>query len=92
MEFLDTNPIIRFLTKDHPEHGPRARALFQQLASGTASVITREGVIVESVQVLSSKSLYNLPREEIRDKLSPILDLPGLRPAQREVYQRALEL
>ena len=92
MEFLDTNLIIRFITRDHPEHSPRARLLFSQLEAGTATVTTCEGFVIEAVQVLSSRILYHLPREEIRDKLGVILDLRSVRLANKRLYHRALEV
>ncbi len=42
--------------------------------------------------VLSSKRLYNLPRERIRELLYPLLSLPGLKLSPRKVYLRALDL
>jgi len=59
MPTLDTNIIVRHLTADHPDHSPRAHRLFQELAAGATSAALREAVLVEPVQVLSSKILYN---------------------------------
>ena len=92
MDFLDTNVILRFVTQDAPEQAERAYRLFQQLASGAMKVTTSEAVIVEAVQVLSSKVLYNLPRQEIRTHLSSILGLRGLTMLHKRTYLRALDL
>ncbi len=70
----------------------RARTLFKQLEAGQATATTCEGVIVEAVQVLSSKALYNLPRPQIRQHLSNLLSLKGLRLPHKRVYLRALDL
>src|SRR5918911_570888 len=45
--FLDTNFIIRFLTKDNPDQAERAYRIFQQLETGALTATTCEGVLVE---------------------------------------------
>ncbi len=91
-EFLDANVVIRYLTRDNPEQSPRALRLLQEVEIGTRQVTTCEGVLVEIVQVLSSKRLYNLPRSDIASALSDILRLRGLRLANKATYLRALDL
>ena len=90
--FLDTNIIIRYLTRDHPTQSQLARQLIAQLVSGQTTVVTGEGVIVEVVQVLSSKALYNLPRADIRTHLRNILAIPALKLSHKRTYLRALDL
>lgn len=89
---VDTNVIIRFVTKDHPDHARRAYTLFQQVKQGTRRVTITEMVIAECVHVLSSKALYHLPRHEISARLKPIISLTGLRFVGKQVCQRALDL
>src|SRR5512142_516845 len=91
-EFLDANIVIRYLTRDNPDHSPRALRLLQQVETGERQITTCEGVLVEIVQVLSSKRLYNLPRSDIASALSDILRLRGLRLVNRATYLRALDL
>ncbi|MBX5491920.1 MAG: PIN domain-containing protein [Chloroflexi bacterium] len=92
LDYLDTNVFIRHITQDDPRMGQQARALFKQLEAGQATATTCEGVIVEAVQVLSSRALYNLPRPLIRQHLSNLLSLRGLRLPRKGVYLRALDL
>ena len=92
MEYLDTNVIIRFLTKDNPEQAARAGQVFREIDAGTRTVTTTEGVLVETVQVLSSKKLYALPREDIRRHLVNVLTLRGVKLPKRRIYLEALEL
>ena len=89
---LDTNIIIRHLAGDHDDHSPRARRAFQELHAGTRTATLTEAVLVESVQVMSSKVLYNFPRSEIRRHLSTIVRLKGVRLPRKRRYLRALEL
>jgi predicted nucleic acid-binding protein len=92
LDHLDTNVFIRHITQDDPQMAQQARSLFKQLEAGQATATTCEGVIVEAVQVLSSRALYNLPRPQIRQHLSNLLSLKGLRLPRKRVYLRALDL
>jgi predicted nucleic acid-binding protein len=89
---LDTNVIIRYLTNDHPVHSARAFALFESLERGTAVARLTEAVLDETVQVLSSRQLYDLPRAAIRRHLANIISLRGLTLPNKRRYLRALDL
>lgn len=90
--FLDTNVILRYITRDDPEQARRAQRVFEQLEQGELSVTTTEAVVVEAVQVLSSKALYHLPRAEVRTHLTNILHVRGLVVPQKRSLIRALDL
>ena len=92
MQFIDANVFIRFLTRDDPEKAQACFELFQKAEERKALLVTSESVIAEVVYVLSSKRLYNLPREQIRALLYPLLSLSGLKLAHRKMYLRALDL
>jgi predicted nucleic acid-binding protein len=89
---LDANVILRYVTQDNADQSWRAHALFQQLEAGGLSLTTTESVLVEVVQVLSSRALYNLSRDEVRTHLSAVLALRGLKLPYKRVYLRALEV
>ena len=89
---LDTNIIIRHVTQDDAQLSRRAHAFLQQVETGAEEVLLTEGVLVEAVQVLSSRTLYNLPRTEIVRDLAVIIRLRGVRMAQKGRYLRALDL
>lgn len=90
--FLDTNIFIRYLTRDDPDKAARAYELLQRIEQGTQRATTTEAVLTEIVYVLSAKRLYNLPRPIIRQRLTELLDLRGLRLRHKPVYRRALDL
>lgn len=92
MKFLDTNILIRYLTKDDPEKAERSYAFLQAVETGEEIVTTTEAVIAEVVYVLSSKRMYNYPREEIVKRLLPVLQLKGLRLPNKKWYIEALML
>lgn len=90
--FLDTNVIMRFLTRDDLLLAARARAIFEQAARGDFTLYVSEGVIVDVSYVLTSKNLYKLPRPDAVAALRGLLSLQGLRIPQKQTYQRALDL
>ncbi len=92
MQFLDTNILIRYLTKDPPDQAARAYNLLKQVETGTRQVAITEAIVTETVHVLSSKTLYNVPRHDIRTHLTTILGLRGLKIAHKRTYLRALDL
>ena len=61
---LDTNVLIRYLTRDNPEQAEAARALLQGLTTNGPGFICRE-VVIEVVWVLERS--YRFRRERIAD-------------------------
>jgi predicted nucleic acid-binding protein len=92
MKFLDTNVILRYLTRDDPKKAEDCYELFQKVKRGEIELTTCEAVIAEVVYVLSSHSLYNLPRNEIYSLLFPIINLYGFRMPLKRLYLRALDI
>lgn len=92
LPFLDTNVIIRYLTKDHLQQSQRAYQLFKRIEAGQGTVTCPEAVIIEAVHILSSKALYNLPRSEIRDHLVHIISLPGVKVPLKGMLIKSLHL
>jgi predicted nucleic acid-binding protein len=92
MATLDTNVLIRYLTQDDPGLAARALALLEQVGEGSRSVTLLEGVLVETVQVLVSKRLYNVSREIIRTRLRYIISLTHVELINKRVYLEALDI
>lgn len=92
MQFVDANIFIRHLTRDDPEKAEACFALFKKAERNEVELTTTEAVIAEVVYVLSSKQLYNLPRQGIRELLYPLLSLPGLKLTPRKLYLGALDV
>ena len=67
-------------------------ALFEQVERGAITLAITEAVITETVNVLSSKALYSLPRPDIQRHLSNILSLKGLKVTHKGSYLRALDI
>ncbi len=93
MKFLDTNVILRYLTRDDESKAEACYQLFQRVKLGEEELFTCEAVVTEVAYVLSSpRAPYRLSHEEVRDRLLPILTLRSLRLPQKRVYLRALDL
>lgn len=91
LRFIDTNIFLRYLVPEEPVKTKACLALFQQVERNQLQIITSEAVIAEVVFVLGSKKLYQLPRLEIKERLHPLLLLPGLKLPHRKSYLRALD-
>ena len=92
MQFIDANIFIRFIARDDPQKTQACAALFQKANNNEITLTTTEAVIAEVVYVLSSKRLYNLPRDQIRALLYPLLIMRGLNLPSRKTYLRALDI
>jgi predicted nucleic acid-binding protein len=91
-EFVDTNIFVRVLTGDDPQKAERSLALFQRAQRGETTLVTSESVIAEVAYVLSSRSLYNVPRSTIAIALQSLIADAGFQIEHKESILRALEL
>src|SRR5436853_4394605 len=92
MRFLDTNIMLRYLTRDDEKKANACYTLFQRVKQGEETLITSETIIAEVIFVLSSPSHYDLSHEEISKRLQPLLTLRGLKFPKKKACLRAVEL
>lgn len=93
LRFLDTNIILRYLTRDDEAKARACFELFQRVKKGEEEVFTCEAVIAEVTYVLSSsRAPYRLKHEEIRARLLPIITLRGFKLPQKRLCLYALDL
>ena len=90
LPFLDTNLFLRHLTQDHPEHSPKATALWRRIATGEDVVETADTVVFETVFTL--QSFFKKSRTDIHDAVLPLLALRGVRLVNKGRYRRAFAL
>ena len=90
MRFLDTNLLIRYFTRDDEEKAQKVLKLLKRVERGEERVITSPLVLFEIVFTL--QSFYKGPREKIKELLSPILELRGLKLSDKEIYHSALDI
>ena len=91
-QFVDTNIILRYLTDEYPDKAQACYALFKKAQENKIILVTSESVIAEAVFVLASKKHYHRTPEEIKNGLSPILLLQGLKLEHRQTIIWALDL
>jgi predicted nucleic acid-binding protein len=93
MRFLDTNIILRYLTRDDESKAEACYRLLQRVKQGEEELFTCEAIVTEVAYVLSSpRAPYRLSHEDVRARLLPVLTLRGVRLPQKRVYLRALDL
>jgi predicted nucleic acid-binding protein len=72
-KFVDTNIFLRFLTRDNPEKAQKILEFFEVAKRKEWQLVTSDLVIAEVVWVLSSKRLFNLPKEKVKESFLPLL-------------------
>ena len=93
MRYLDTNIIIRYLTRDDETKAAACYQLFQRVSNGLEELATTVATIAEATYVLSSqRGPYRLQPDEIAARLHPIVALRGLVMSDKRVCIRALDL
>jgi len=90
MRFLDTNIFIRFLTDDVPEKVDACEEIFKKAVEKQETLFTTDLVIAEIVWGL--ESFYELPKNEIQDKVEKILNTPNLICPHKDLILSALIL
>jgi predicted nucleic-acid-binding protein len=73
---IDTNVILRYLLGDHKTFSPKAKAFMELVSPGTKKAEIPSVVIVECVYVM--EKFYKIPRSEIVETLTKILNFSGI--------------
>lgn len=76
MNLLDTNIIIRFLTRDDKKKADKCKKLFQEVIAGRTQLFVSDLTIAEIIWVLEKN--YKSDRSDIRVKVEAILNTPNL--------------
>ncbi len=76
MRALDTNILVRFLTKDDSGQAERVYRLFRQAEESREVFIVPVPVVLELFWVL--ESAYGIARQEILDAVDALMQLPVL--------------
>ena len=90
MPFLDTTVLLRHFLGDHPEQSPRATAFLGRVERGEVQVHISDTVIFETVFTL--QRTYRLAKQDIRDAVIPLLELPDVVIPGKRRLRRAFEL
>ena len=90
IRFIDTNVLLRYLTRDDERMARASLDLLLSIESGQQSAIASPLVIFETVFTL--QSFYRIDREQIRSLLAPIIALDGLQLDGKTVFLHALDI
>ncbi|HXY57961.1 MAG TPA: type II toxin-antitoxin system VapC family toxin [Methylocystis sp.] len=71
MKAIDTNVVVRFLTRDDPEQSPKAKALIE-----AGDVFVSNGVLLETEWVL--RSVHKFSSAQVIASFRIFLGLPGV--------------
>jgi predicted nucleic acid-binding protein len=88
--FLDTNILLRYLTRDDEQKAQRALDLLIRVERGEEKIITSSLVIFETVFTL--QRFYKVPRQRIKELILSIISLRGLHLPGKSVYYHAFDL
>ena len=88
--FVDTNILLRYLTRDDEQKALRALNLLMKVERGEEKVITSSLVIFETIFTL--QRFYKVPRPRIKELILPIISLRGLQLPGKNVYYHAFDL
>ncbi len=88
--FVDTNVFLRYLTKDDLSKYEKCTELFKRAVQGEIFLITSAMVIAELVWTLLT--YYKVPKSEVVEKVSIIVNTEALRIPEKEIIADALVL
>jgi predicted nucleic acid-binding protein len=76
-KIIDANVILRFFLEDDEDQFLKAKAFMQRLELAQEDALITEIVFAEVIWVLNK--IYGIPRREISDKFSKVLNYKGIR-------------
>lgn len=88
--FPDTNVVLRYLLCDDAGQYEKAAAFFENVRFGKEKAIIIESVLVECVYVLMK--FYKVPKREVADHLTTLLQYKGIANPDRKTLVEALHL
>lgn len=90
-KIIDANVILRFFLADDEEKFLKAKKFIRMLEFCEDEVLLTEIVFAEVIWVLNK--FYNIPRKEIVDKYSKLLNYSGLKTIlSKEIFLESLSL
>jgi predicted nucleic-acid-binding protein len=87
---IDTNIVIRFLTRDHKELSEKSAEIFKKIEKGEIKAKITESVLAEIVYVIMK--IYGKDREFTANTIKKILDLKGIVNRDKNQLKRALNI
>lgn len=86
----DTNVVLRYLLRDDAVQYEKAAEFFESVRVGNEKAIIIESVLVECVYILMK--YYNVPKREVADSLTKLLQYKGIANVDRKTLVEALRI
>ena len=86
----DTNVVLRYLLRDDDLQYAKAAEFFEKVRVGNEKAIIMESVLVECVYILMK--FYKVPKREVADTLTKLLQYKGIANVDRKTLVEALRL
>ena len=87
---IDTNVVLRHVLGDDPKQAAAVQSVFDALRSGEKAALILESVLAECVYILLH--YYEVPKEEVVEKLGGILRYPGIVNRDKHDLREALKM
>lgn len=87
---IDANIILRFLLNDLPEQAEQCALLLKRLENNSEQAFLPDILLGDIVWTL--EKFYGTPNKRIRELLTPIINLRGLRCSSKETMRTALQI
>jgi len=87
---LDTNVLVRFVTRDHQQQAESAMALFRQAERRGEQIRINAVVLCELVWALGGRS-YGFDRHSIAAAVERLLEIPLFEVQERDLVRRTLD-
>ena len=90
-KIVDANVLLRFFLADDEKQFLKAKTFFEKLEYGEDEALLLEIVFAEVVWVLHK--VYDIPREDISDKLTKLINYSGIKTVvSKEIFTESLRL
>jgi predicted nucleic-acid-binding protein len=86
----DTNVVLRYLLRDDAVQSVKAEEFFENVRVGKEKAIIIESVLVECVYILMK--FYKVPKRDVADTLTKLLQYKGIANVDRKTLVGALQL
>ena len=90
MRIINANVILRYLTNDVQDQAEQAGELLAKVEAGSEEVLLPDIILADIIWVL--EGYYKQSREQIREWITTILSMQGLRFSDKSVALDALDI
>jgi len=87
---IDANVILRHLTNDVPDQAKQAEELLKRVEEGKEDVFLPDIILADIIWIL--EGYYKQTREDIREWITAILSLQGLKFSDKDMALNALDI